>query len=121
LYGHIRAGGGAGILPDQQPSAGQGRFAPFYGNPALTAVLVPRLVQRTGCIVLASVCERLRGGRYRVHVLPVDEAIHSEDMVASLTAMNQAIEKCIAIDPAQYLWSYRRFKTQPEGVEDFYA
>jgi len=121
LYGHIRAGGGAGILPDQQPSAGQGRFAPLYGNPALTAVLVPRLVQRTGCIVLASVCERLPGGRYRVHVLPVDEAIHSEDMVASLTAMNRAIEKCIAIDPAQYLWSYRRFKTQPEGVEDFYA
>lgn len=121
LYGHIRAGGGAGVLPDQQPSAGQGRFAPFYGNPALTAVLVPRLVQRTGCIVLASVCERLPGGRYRVHVLPVDEAIHSEDMVVSLTAMNRAIEQCIAIDPAQYLWSYRRFKTQPEGVEDFYA
>ena len=121
LYGHIRAGGGAGVLPDQQPSAGQGRFAPFYGNPALTGVLVPRLVQRTGCIVLASVCERLPGGRYRVHVLPVDQAIHSEDMVASLSAMNQAIEKCIAIDPAQYLWSYRRFKTQPEGVEDFYA
>jgi len=121
LYGHIRGGGGAGILPDQQPSTGQGRFAPFYGNPALTAVLVPRLVQRTGCTVLASVCERLPGGRYRVHVLPVDEAIHSEDMVTSLTAMNRAIEECISIDPAQYLWSYRRFKTQPEGQPDFYA
>jgi KDO2-lipid IV(A) lauroyltransferase len=121
LYAHIRAGGAAGILPDQQPSAGQGRFAPFYGNPALTGVLVPRLVQRTGCIVLASVCERLPGGRYRVHVLPVDEAIHSEDMVTSLTAVNHAIEECIAIDPAQYLWSYRRFKSQPEGQPDFYA
>jgi len=121
LYAHIRAGGGAGILPDQQPSAGQGRFAPFYGHPALTGVLVPRLVQRTGCIVLASVCERLPGGRYRVHVLPVDDAIHSEDMVTSLTAVNHAIEECIAIDPAQYLWSYRRFKTQPEGLPDFYA
>lgn len=121
LYAHIRAGGGAGVLPDQQPSAGQGRFAPFYGNPALTAVLVPRLVQRTGCIVLASVCERLPGGRYRVHVLPVDDAIHSAEMVTSLTAMNHAIEECIAIDPAQYLWSYRRFKSQPEGFPDFYS
>ncbi len=116
LYAHIRSGKGAGVLPDQQPSTGQGRFAPFYGNPALTAVLVPRLVQRTNCIVLAGVCERLPGGRYRVHVLPVDEDIHSDDMVTSLTAMNRAIEECIAIDPAQYLWSYRRFKTQPEGV-----
>jgi len=121
LYAHIRAGGGAGVLPDQQPSAGQGRFAPFYGNPALTAVLVPRLVQRTGCTVLASVCERLPSGRYRVHMLPVSDDIHSEDMVTSLAAMNRAIEECIAIDPAQYLWSYRRFKSQPEGQPDFYA
>jgi len=121
LYAHIRAGGGAGILPDQQPSRGQGLFAPFYGHPALTGVLVPRLVQRTGCIVLASVCERLPGGRYRVHMLPVDDSIHSDDMVVSLTAVNQAVEQCIRIDPAQYLWSYRRFKTQPPGAPDFYA
>jgi len=42
-------------------------------------------------------------------------------MVTSLTAMNRAIERCIAIAPAQYLWSYRRFKTQPEGAEPFYG
>ena len=84
-------------------------------------MLVPRLVQRTGCVVLASVCERLPGGRYRVHALPVDEEIHSPDMATSLAAMNRAIERCIAIDPPQFLWSYRRFKTQPEGYPDFYA
>ncbi len=120
LYAHILAGKGAGILPDQQPSAGQGRFAPFFGNQALTGVLVPRLVQRTNCIVLAAACERLEGGRYRVHMMEVDEDIHSPDIVTSLTAMNRAIERCIAIDPAQYLWSYRRFKAQPEGAEPFY-
>ena len=121
LYAHIRAGKGAGVLPDQQPSRGQGRFVPFFGIPALTGVLAPRLVQRTNCVVLACVCERLRGGRYRVHVLPVDESIHSEDLIESLTAVNGAVEDCIAIDPPQYLWSYRRFKTQPEGQADFYA
>jgi len=52
--------------------------------------------------------------------MAVDEEIYSDDMVTSLTAMNHAIERCIAIDPAQYLWSYRRFKTQPEGAEPFY-
>jgi KDO2-lipid IV(A) lauroyltransferase len=121
LYAHLRAGKGAGVLPDQQPSRGQGRFAPFFGHPALTGVLVPRLVQRTGCLVLASVCERVPGGRYRVHMLPVDDEIHSPDMDTALAAMNRAIENCIAIDPAQYLWSYRRFKSQPEGQPDFYA
>jgi KDO2-lipid IV(A) lauroyltransferase len=120
LYAHIRAGKGAGILPDQQPKRGKGEFAPFFGHPALTGVLVSRLVQRTNCVVLACVCERLAGGRYRVHVLPVGESIHSADLVTSLTAMNRAIEDCIAVNPPQYLWSYRRFKTQPEGVPDFY-
>jgi len=120
LYSHIRAGKGVGVLPDQQPSTGQGEFAPFYGNQALTGVLVPRLVKRTGCLVLATVCERLPGGRYRVHLVPVDEEIYSDDMVTALTALNRAVERCIAIDPAQYLWSYRRFKAQPEGAPRFY-
>lgn len=121
LYAHIRAGKGAGVLPDQQPKRGKGEFAPFFGQQALTGVLVPRLVQRTHCVVLASVCERLEGGRYRVHVLEVDEDIHSDDLVTSLTAMNRAIEACIAVDPPQFLWSYRRFKAQPPGEPDFYA
>jgi len=121
LYAHIRAGKGAGVLPDQQPKRGKGEFAPFFGHPALSMVLVPRLVQRTNCIVLACVCERLEGGRYKVHFLPVDDDIYSDDLVTSLTAMNRAIEDCIAINPPQYLWSYRRFKTQPEGEPDFYA
>ena len=121
LYAHIRSGEGVGVLPDQQPSTGKGRFAPFFGQPALTGVLVPRLVQRTGCIVLATVCERLKGGRFQVHLMAVDEEIYSDDMVTSLTAMNRAIEHCIAIAPAQYLWSYRRFKTQPKGAEPFYG
>ena len=120
LYAHIRAGRGAGVLPDQQPKRGKGEFAPFFGNPALTGVLVPRLVHRTQCLVLSCVCERLPGGRYRVHMLPVDEAIYSDDLVTSLTAMNKAIEDCIAINVPQYLWSYRRFKAQPEGCKDFY-
>jgi len=120
LYAHIRAGKGAGILPDQQPSSGQGRFAPFFGIPALTGVLAPRLVQRTNCVVLLTVCERLPGGRYRVHFMPADEEVHSSDLITALTAVNHGAERCIAIDPAQYLWSYKRFKARPEGESPFY-
>ena len=121
LYAHIRAGKGAGILPDQQPSGGQGRFAPFFGMQALTGVLAPRLVQRTGCVVVLAVCERLPGGRYRVHFMPADDEIHSSDLLTALTAVNHGVERCIAIDPAQYLWSYKRFKARPEGEPPFYG
>jgi KDO2-lipid IV(A) lauroyltransferase len=121
LYTHIRAGKGAGILPDQQPSSGQGRFAPFYGQQALTGVLAPRLIQRTNCVVLLTVCERLPGGRFRVHFMPADEEVHSPDLLTALTAVNHGVERCIAIDPAQYLWSYKRFKARPEGEPPFYG
>jgi len=120
LYAHIRAGKGVGVLPDQQPSTGQGQFAPFFGIQALTGVLVPRLVQRTSCLVVLAACERLPGGRYRVHLMRADEDVYSADMVTALSAVNSGVERCIEIDPAQYLWSYRRFKTRPEGEKPFY-
>lgn len=121
LYAHLRSGKGAGVLPDQQPSAGQGRFAPFFGIPALTAVLAPRLVQQTGCQVLFSVCERLPGGRYRIHMLEPDPGVYAADIDTALAAINRGVERCIAIDPAQYLWSYKRFRSQPDGEPAFYA
>ena len=121
LYAHIRAGKGAGVLPDQQPKRGKGQFAPFFGIPALTGVLVPRLVQRTNCVVYACVCERISGGRYQVHALPVDDSIHSDDLVTSLTAMNKAVEDSIAVNVPQFLWSYRRFRARPEGEPRFYS
>lgn len=120
LYAHIKAGKGAGILPDQQPSSGQGRFAPFYGQQALTGVLAPRLIQRTNCVVLLTVCERLPGGRFRVHFMPADEEVHCPDLLTALAAVNRGVERCIAIDPVQYLWSYKRFKARPEGEPSFY-
>jgi KDO2-lipid IV(A) lauroyltransferase len=53
-------------------------------------------------------------------MLPVDDDVHSPDIDTSLAAVNRAVESCIAIDPPQYLWSYRRFKKQPEGEPPFY-
>ena len=34
--------------------------------------------------------------------------------------INQLVEEKVRQNPAQYLWSYRRFKAQPEGAEPFY-
>ena len=48
LFKLLRDGGVVGILPDQQPKAGDGEFAPFFGVPALTMTLVGRLAERTG-------------------------------------------------------------------------
>jgi KDO2-lipid IV(A) lauroyltransferase len=120
LFAHLASGNMAAVLPDQQPSSGQGRFAPFFGLPALTGVLAPRLVQKTGCLVVFAACERLAGGRYRIHVLPADEGMYAADLDTAVAAVNRGVESCIAIDPAQYLWSYKRFRSRPAGEQSIY-
>ncbi|MBT8062585.1 MAG: lysophospholipid acyltransferase family protein [Xanthomonadales bacterium] len=109
------------ILPDQDPSDGDGRFAPFFGVQADTPVLASRLCRQTGCAALFAVCRRTADSRYQVHLVPAEEAFYSEDLDRSLAAMNRGVEKCIAIDPAQYLWAYKRFKSRPEGEPRFYS
>lgn len=120
LYVRLRAGEGVGVLPDQEPMAGHGRFAPFFGHPARTALLVPRLIQKTGCRVFFAACERLATGHYRIRVFPADEDINAVDIDTALAALNRGVEQCIAIDPAQYLWSYKRFRSRPQGYPPFY-
>ena len=121
LFSHLKNGHTAGVLPDQEPSRGQGRFVPFFGVPALTGVLFAKIAQRTNCHVYFGVCQRLSGGRCRVHIFPADDEIHSDDLDTALGAVNRGVERCVEVDPAQYLWSYKRFKTRPEGEPPFYV
>ncbi|NIM70892.1 MAG: lipid A biosynthesis acyltransferase [Xanthomonadales bacterium] len=120
IYQSLHEGKAVGVLPDQEPSLGQGHFAPFFGVPALTATLVPRLIRKTGCRVVFAVCMRTPGGRFQLHFVPPEEAIHSEDLDTALAALNRGVERCIALDPAQYLWPYKRFKHRPPGEARIY-
>lgn len=109
------------VLPDQQPRKGDGEFAPFYGVPALTQTLIPSLVQRTGSQVVFMVMRRLPRGRgFELHFLSADEALYSPDQGTALAALNRGVEKCIAVDPKQYLWAYKRFGLRPNNEPRFY-
>ena len=116
----LKAGYSVALLPDQEPTRGEGQFAPFFGVEALTGVLLPRMAQRTGADVVFAVCERRRGGRYCVHMFKTDESIYSENMREALTTVNRGIEQCIEVDTEQYLWAYKRFRNRPEGEKSFY-
>ncbi len=115
LMDRLREGGAVAVLPDQEPTGGEGRFAPFFGEPALTGVLVPRLLQRTGARAVFAGCVRRPNGRFRIHVLPAEEALYSEDMDTALAALNRGVESVIALAPEQYLWAYKRFRALPDG------
>ncbi len=111
----LRSGEAVGILPDQQPP-GEGVFAPFFGVPAKTMTLLPRLAGRTDAAVLAAFAERLPRGRgYRLHFQQVDPAVASDDPAQAARVLNRAVENAVRVCAEQYLWSYRRFSRRPDG------
>ncbi len=118
LFKRLKAGGMVGILPDQQPKRGEGVFVPFFDIQALTMSLLPRLANRTGAVVLLAFAERLPDhAGFCIHLRATPAAIASDDTSVAAAALNQAIEACIALAPAQYQWSYKRFSMRPDGAE----
>jgi KDO2-lipid IV(A) lauroyltransferase len=110
LYKRLAAGGVVGILPDQRPRGGEGVTAPFFGVPASTMVLLPRLAERTGATVLFSFIERLpHGAGYRLHFLPAADAIADTDLDVACGALNRGVEECVRLAFTQYQWTYKRF------------
>jgi KDO2-lipid IV(A) lauroyltransferase len=121
LYKTLEQGRAVAMLPDQEPRRGTGSFAPFFGISAYTMVLLSRLAAKTGAPVIFTWCERLAWGRgYHLHFRPVPETLYAADIDTSVATLNAVVERCVRENPAQYQWSYRRFRTRPEGEESFY-
>ena len=123
LYQALGRGEAIAVLPDQQPKeeGSAAVFAPFFGVPALTMTLLPRLARKTGAAVLYVFVERLPQGRgFRMHWLDAPEGIDDADPVVAATALNRGVEACVARCPTQYQWTYRRFKRRPDGAPSPY-
>lgn len=113
LFKALKRGEAIGLLPDQVPGKGEGEWAGFFGRPAYTMTLVGRLVESTAATVIMAYAERLpRGAGYVIHLAPLE---FSPGQPAT-AQINAALEKLVRACPAQYLWSYNRYKT-PAGIE----
>ena len=115
----LKRGRPVSILPDQVPARSAGVYASFFNRPALTMTFAHRLIRSTSPLVVLGSCTRGEEG-FRIAFHEVAEAIHSEDVEESVTAMNAAIEKLVEKNPEQYQWEYKRFKKPPAGTADPY-
>ena len=113
LMAAFKRGEAVGFLPDQVPGKGEGEWAEFFGKPAYTGTLAPKLAQRENVACFLVYAARLpRGAGYRVVVKPLLEPRKGESPARHL---NRALEELIRESPDQYLWGYNRYKT-PRGA-----
>ena len=102
------AGENIGILPDQVPRTGHGVHAPFFGYPAYTMTLLPKLARHAPVVFVFA--ERLPRGRgYRICYSEPPPGVYDKDPVVAATAVNTAIEHLVRRCPQQYFWLYKRF------------
>ncbi len=108
-------------LPDMDFGARDAAFVPFFGVPAATLLAPARMARSLGMRVQPVLAEMLPGGQgYRVHFLPPWDDFPGDDDLAAAARVNAWIAEQIRLNPAQYLWVHRRFKTRPEGQPGLY-
>ena len=111
LFAALKRGQAIGVLPDQVPGLGDGVWADFFGRPAYTMTLIARLQQKTGATIMFFYAERLSWGRgYVIHYLPPLAPL-SDNPEHAARQINAAVEAIVRTCPAQYLWSYNRYKS----------
>ena len=106
----LRAGKAVGLLPDQVPPGDMGVWSPFFGRPAYTMTLAARLALQSGApMVLAWGERRPWGAGYVLHFSAMQRP-PTTDVDEAVAHINRAMEVLIRQCPAQYLWSYPRYK-----------
>jgi KDO2-lipid IV(A) lauroyltransferase len=101
------------ILPDQEPSEGNGIFAPFFGLQAYSMTLISRLASKTNAKVIVAYTKRLTDGQGYEIIFSEPDKMDIDSLEDSVADLNAELEKCIHDIPEQYQWSYKRFRKQP--------
>ncbi len=107
--------------PDQNFYNEKNIFAPFMGVQTATISASSRLAQSSGAAMLPFYPERKQDGSgYIIWIEAPLENFPSGDDIQDATAINASIEKFVRINPAQYMWIKKRFKTRPAGEPTIY-
>jgi KDO2-lipid IV(A) lauroyltransferase len=117
LYRELKDGQVVTVLPDQVPATGE--FAPFFGQPALTDRLVPRMLRKTGARAIICIVYR-KSGKFHLRFDEVDNDVYAADLTTALAALNLSVEKSIRKKLVQYQWEYKRFRERPAGAKKLY-
>ena len=101
--------------PDQDYGSKHSVFVPFMGVMAATVTGTARLAKLSNAPVIPYLARRTGNGGYHVKVFPALENFPCGDPEQDAIRINQWFDQQIHQEPADYIWTHRRFKTPPPG------
>lgn len=103
-------------LGDEDLGAEGAVFAPFFSNSKATLTMLPRIVGKTNAVVIPMIAHHDSDHDHvDVHFFDALSDYPSNDAVKDATTMNNAIANTVRLQPAQFTWKLRLFKTCPNG------
>lgn len=115
----LEAGGTVGFIADQNAGS-KGIFVDFFGRKASTYKSIGLLAMQFQVpVVIGYARRRNEGFRFQLGVqdiiYPEDWAPQDDPLRYITQRYTKAIEDMVRVDPGQYLWVHRRWKTRPKG------
>jgi KDO2-lipid IV(A) lauroyltransferase len=119
IFQALRLNEPVGVLVDQNSSADNGAFVPFFGISACANLTFAKLAARSGAAVIPgfAIWDQMEQ-QYVLRFYPEVEI--TGDPVEDTRRIQCAIENAIRETPDQWLWIHRRWKTRPEGESALY-
>lgn len=119
----LEAGRNVLVMLDQNARREEGVFVPFFGRPACTRSGPLALAALRGHPVVPAFIHREPDRlRHRLVIEPAlalapDAAADDEALRRNVERATEAIERAIRARPGQWIWTHRRWRTQPRPAD----
>ena len=118
----LQQGYGFYYLPDEDHGEKKSMFVPFFAAQAATLGAPSKLASLCNAVVIPSYTRRLpKGQGYELVFREPLADFPSGDDLRDARRMRQQLELSIREDPAQYMWTFKLFKTQPDDQPSPYG
>lgn len=109
-------------LPDEDLGTGNSEFVPLFGVSKATLPTMGRLARLSQAVVIPAFSYYVpEAGRYELILLPAIEDYPSGDPHTDALRMNQVMEELVRLQPEQYMWTLKLFRTRPPGEKAVYS
>jgi len=118
----LRRGEMVWYSPDQSVAVNHGGIVTqYFGQPALTTSGTARILKMTGATIIPFIPTRREDGSGYTFTFGAPLTLDTSDALVATQKVNNELEAHVRLQPEQYLWAHKRFKTPSEEYANPYS